>query len=73
MTDQEITAAQKPWWEGTRVPTNTFRWKVLEWHNPRRAGCIGGMVLQQLVCHPGGTKRRWVDVPWVWHGASDDE
>lgn len=62
-----------PWWSGTVVPTNTYRWKCLEWHDIRRAGCIGGMVLQQLIRDTGGGKRRWVDVPRVWHGASDDE
>jgi hypothetical protein len=72
MTETTHDWADTPWWKGTVCPTNSFRWKLLEWHNRRRAGCIGGMVLQQLIVSPGGGQRKWVDVPWVSEGESDD-
>ena len=68
----ETTAAEDKWWKHKSCPTNSFRWKVLDWHDNSRAGCIGGMVLQQLHTDPmGGLRRVWLDVPMVSERASD--
>lgn len=63
---------EAPWWRGTVCPTGTYRWKALQWHDRRRAGCIGGMVLQQLITDTNGMRRRWVDVPIVSYAETDD-
>ena len=56
---------EKPWWEGTVIPTGQYRLKVIE-------NCSTGR-LQHLVRPTSGGKGRWVDIKIVAFDASDDE
>lgn len=54
--------AERPWWHGTVCPTGRLRFK--------ESG--DGMILQELVTDTGGIRRRWLAIPVVTEGESDD-
>jgi len=58
-----MTDAERPWWHGTVCPTGRLRFKE---------NGESGMILQEMVTDTGGMRRRWVTIPVVTAGASDD-
>lgn len=62
MAEHETT--EPPWWLGTVCPTGRLRTKV---------DTVGNYRLQELIRPPGGGRGRWINLPMVDAGASDDE
>ncbi len=58
------TTTRPPWWHGTVCPTGNLRVKVT---------LAGNYRVQQLVRPTGGGRGRWLNVPMVDAGVSDDE
>lgn len=62
--EQRNETIDRPWWHGTVCPTGYLRVKV---------DLAGNYRMQELVRPTGGGRGRWINLPMVDAGVSDDE